>query len=154
MRVPFHKDNVERGFNPVDPGGPYEIECLKCEPGTSKAGKAKLDMEYQILAGPEQADGSDPAGKHLFDHVSAEDDGRAISLANLLDAFGVGDDDGFDTEDLIGATASVITKHEEYEGKIRDKIDQYIFASSAGQDGDDADQDGDDAADPVVESSE
>ena len=125
-KVPFNRDKVDTEFTPLDTGGPYEIECIKCEPGVSQTGNPKLDLEYQCISGPDQKSGFDVQGRHLFDHVSATDDGRAFSLANILDAFGIPNDkNGFNTEDFIGATCRVTVKHEEYEGKMRDRIDTY-----------------------------
>jgi hypothetical protein len=131
-RVKVNRSTINTSNVPVIPGE-YEVECIKAEPGESKAGNAKLKMEYQVLAGPDQGeDKPDCVGKHLFDDIYAEDDGKAFSLANAIDAFEVpNDDDGFDTEDFIGQRGRVSVTVETYtkaDGTevISNKIEKYL----------------------------
>jgi len=125
-RVGFNREKVATEWRPFD-DGEYEVEVHNAEPYQSKAGKPALKLDMIVLSGPDQADGSDVIGRHLFDNMSAVDDGNAFSLAMAIDCFQVPcDEEGFDSDDFIGCTGRVETVQEEFEGVVRTKIDKYL----------------------------
>jgi len=129
-RVGFNKENV-KGFDPVDEGD-YTVEVVKATIGTSKTGNPKLSLDMLIEKAPEQDNGQEVEGHHLFCDMSAADDGKAFMLAQALDCFQVPNDaEGFDTDDFIGAKGVVRVKKELYtpsdgEPRTQNKVDKFL----------------------------
>lgn len=126
-RVRFNRGNVKSDFTPLDEGVEYEVEVLKFNPSTSKKGNATIKADYQVFDGPEQVDGNPSIGRHLFDTLYAEDDGKAFSLGRALECFNIdGEGEEFDTDDVVGARGRVTVEHEIYEGKTQERV-KYVL---------------------------
>lgn len=103
------------------PYGKYEVKCLGIEPYTSKAGKAMIKFEYQILEGQYK-------NSHMWQYMSIQNDNPKtvaflIHLANEFmksmlpeesDKATVQFDNANQYTMVIGAVSDIVTNQYEY----------------------------------------
>jgi len=101
------------------PAGTYTCVIMKCEETTSKSGNQMIDWEADVREGEFE-------GHKLFWNTSLVEK-ALFRLVALLDAAGIGySNEGFATEDALGQVVDLKVTQEEYEGKVRNKVDDYL----------------------------
>lgn len=121
--------------------GVYPVKLLKAEDGKSQNGDDMIQCTFQVLKGEFK-------GQKLFDNFPIID--KALwKLKQMLEACGKKADGKvkIDLSKLEGLTCKVNVKHEEYKGKDRAKIAEYISMKEDADEGDDTPDNSDDTFD-------
>ena len=113
--------------------GKYHVSCIGASLSAQEGKRKSLVLKFKVEDGPEQSNGQSPYGKIITDFVFIEFEGMTKQgadinkdrLANACRALGLDSLSDFDTDQLIGATAFVTIKQEEYNGQVRAKIKSY-----------------------------
>tara|TARA_Y100000310_G_C20673053_1_gene811344 strand:+ start:1344 stop:1739 length:396 start_codon:yes stop_codon:yes gene_type:complete len=114
--------DLKGGFEPL-PVGQYPVTVTQCDIETAKSGSLKLSWRFQV-------DNPEFAGRVLFHNTSLQPQ-AAWRLIQELDALGVryvpeGEKPNivvkFNSDDCVGRRATADVIHEDWEGKIRNKI--------------------------------
>lgn len=114
--------------NTVLEEGPYSARIVKLESIVSAQKKTPgLHIEVVMLAGPVQANGSMPAGRHAFGDIwiAPSGEGRDIGLrklAKLCRACDIEQTDELDLEQFLNKELVVRIKHRSYNGETREEI--------------------------------
>lgn len=113
-RIPVNLDEVK---DVIDPGW-YLVRVTGQEIRTSeKSGSDYVNWELEIVE-PE----SEFHGQKLW-HITSLKESALSMLKNFLEACDfVWDPDGFTTEDVVGCELEVQVEHDEYEGKLRNRV--------------------------------
>lgn len=115
------------------PEGPYILKIVSAEHGESKQENPKIDWEFEVSQGEHE-------GAKLWATTSLDE--KALwKVRELLEAAGQDVPDGemdIDLDDIVGCELGAIIYHEEYEGKNRAKIGDFISVDEV-----DASEDGD-----------
>lgn len=107
------------------PDGEYDLVIEDANEKTSKAGSEMVEVRIAIQ------DGDYPNSAAVWEYLvfPKEDDEertKRLQMRNLvrfLTVFGIPfEADGFNSEDLIGATGRCMLKQEEYEGNVSNKL--------------------------------
>lgn len=101
--------------------GQYKLKITSAERGTTDNDNEKIDWEFEVANGPS-------AGSKLWTTTTLTDK-SLWKLRELLEAAGqeVPDDEmDIDLDDLVGCELGAVVFHEEYEGKNRAKISDFI----------------------------
>lgn len=108
------------GFKPI-PTGAHRIRIKSAEKAVSKSGKDMLSLQFVV---------SGETGT-LYHYIVFLPDRPEITNRNLtrfFDAFpGIKDGD-FNTANWAGQIGACSVKHEEYNGKVSEKVDYFIKA--------------------------
>jgi len=129
----FNVESVKNApLNSVADEGTYLVTIAKASLGESKQKKTPaVDLDYEIVAGPEQKDGRIIEGKHIFQHIyfpAGKDNGISErTLKQLCKAAKVeldGDENDI-MESLNGAELKIVVKHRMYNGEAQEDIKSY-----------------------------
>jgi hypothetical protein len=125
-----------REFSPLDPDW-YELEISKApEPGAAKSsGNPVVSVEFDVIGGPEQKDGSQPEGRKLFKTIPLSGEGTGI-LINFLESFDIpfekeGNRVLFDTDDCIQARGEAKVRQRTYEGEVQPDVRRFRSMGAA-----------------------
>lgn len=118
-------DSVKEGE--IVPEGEYDLRIVKASRKETKKGDREMTVVVIKIDDPEYPD-APPIMQYLVDSKSGDDSDqvrmRSVELKRFLQAFGVAmQADGYDDEDLPGATAKCMVVQEEGDDKvIRNRI--------------------------------
>lgn len=117
------------------PEGPYRLKITSAEKGESSNDNETINWEFEVVGGEHE-------GSKLW-YTTVLTDKSLWKLRELLEAAGqeVPDDEmDIDLDDLIDSELGAIVFHEEYEGKNRAKIGDFIAADEVEADDDEDDK--------------
>lgn len=119
--------------------GQHVVKLIEIEETESQAGNEMLSVTFQVTKGAS-------TGAKLYDNFVLTE--KALwKLQSFLIAIGMKADGKIvlDLDKLIGKTCIVEVAHEEYEGKTRARIQEFIKLNAKSNDDEDADDDEDEA---------
>jgi hypothetical protein len=120
--VSYVKIDLTKAKEPeVAPEGQYDIRCVKVSQTETKKKEPMTVLTLRIEAGDENYA---PVQEFItYPNGGQYDDLRTLTLKRILTAFEVPfDDQGFDTDELLGKTVSVLLVQEEGDdGVIRNR---------------------------------
>ena len=123
--------------------GQHTAKIVEVQENTTQAGDDMLTMVFEVIRG-------DSKGAKVFDNFVLTD--KALwKLKQLLQVVGVKCDGkiALDLDKLVGKVCDIAVYHEEYNGKTKARIDEYIALKSSGSDEDeDYDDDEDEDEEP------
>lgn len=120
IKTPVSLDNVKSGFAPI-PAGSYTVRVTDITMAKSQAGNDYLKFEFDVAEG-------DYAGRKIWGNYSLKET-ALWRLREALEAFGTSwSEDGFNTEDLIGAEAVASISIDETGQKPQNRIDDLVAA--------------------------
>jgi len=111
--------NLDEYTEPAPLGkGRYFVVCTNASGAVTSTGRDALQLNLEIIDGPELTDGTSPAGRRLIDRlimpaVDMKDGGKfcGVKLHQTCKAFGVSwDETGFDNEDFVGQEAIALLR--------------------------------------------
>ncbi len=117
--------------------GQHTAKIVEVQENTTQAGDDMLTMVFEVIKG-------DSKGAKVFDNFVLTD--KALwKLKQLLQVVGVKCDGkiALDLDKLVGKVCDIAVYHEEYNGKLKARIDEYI-ALKRSDDTDDEDDDDED----------
>jgi len=132
--VPEAENYVPQGV--LNPGW-YNVQCLNAKienRGSDEDPRYKLEMEFIVLGGTEQKDGSAPEERKLFaflalDHFETHKDQGQFAIGQLVGAcesMNVKMKNGeFDPDDFIDKTCDVKVTNREWEGEVQANIQRF-----------------------------
>lgn len=118
--------------------GQHTAKIVEVQENTTQAGDDMLTMVFEVIKG-------DSKGAKVFDNFVLTD--KALwKLKQLLQVVGVKCDGkiALDLDKLVGKVCDIAVFHEEYNGKLKAKIDEYIALKRASDDEDEDDDEEDD----------
>lgn len=118
--------NVESGGSRRFPEGDYVVEITKVEKGTSQYGNSQLIVTYTITEGKFE-------GKTIKDYMQLTEK-SLWRVGNLLDAVGIKWSKKkfkLPSDDLLGKELGVTLTDDEYNGKIKSKISDFLDEETA-----------------------
>ena len=118
--------------------GQHTAKIVEVQENTTQAGDDMLTMVFEVIKG-------DSKGAKVFDNFVLTD--KALwKLKQLLQVIGIKCDGkiALDLDKLVGKVCDIAVFHEEYNGKLKAKIDEYIALKRNDDDEDDYDDDDDD----------
>lgn len=121
--------------------GQHTAKITEVQESTTQAGDDMLTMVFEVIRG-------DSKGAKVFDNFVLTD--KALwKLKQLLQVLGVKCDGkiALDLDKLVGKICDIAVYHEEYNGKMKARIDEYIAIKRADTD-DDIDDDDDEDEEP------
>jgi len=128
----FNPESVRNApINSVVDAGTYLVRIAKASAGVSKQKQTpSVDLEYEIIAGPEQIDGRVIAGKHVFQHiyfpVGKSNEVSNATIKRLCKATGVEiDSDEQVLSDLVDRELKIKIAHREYQGEPQEDVKGY-----------------------------
>jgi len=121
-RIQFNGDETPEAM-PLPPVGvPVDFEVAKVEMKESKSGKPMLEVQMTII-------GTEAAGDSMWDYFTEPTSSKRtqIALKRMAAAVGVKiGADGLESEELLGRTGQFVLKAENYQGKERRRISDYV----------------------------
>lgn len=117
--------------------GQHTAKLVEIQENTTQAGDDMLTMVFEVIRGESK-------GAKVFDNFVLTD--KALwKLKQLLQVLGVKCDGkiALDLDKLVGKVCDIAVYHEEYNGKMKARIDEYIALKSSADDEDDDDEDED-----------
>ncbi len=127
--------------------GIHKVKVTSCEDKTSQGGDDMLVIAFEAISGEDK-------GSKVYDNFVLTE--KALwKVKQLLQALGIKCDGKIvlDTDKLIGKKCEVEVYHEEYNGQLRARVNEYRKATAAKSDDDDEydDDDADEDDDDVEE---
>ncbi|MRX70874.1 DUF669 domain-containing protein [Bacillus lacus] len=127
----FDEENVNTGFELVAEGK-YEAVIVNAEAGKSQAGKAKLQVDFEIRSDVPQ---NHQGAKVLYNTFTFEHEVAVRIVNSLLKACGFSNNHSFSSPEdmakqLINKNLKITVKHEDYE-KVVDGVKQKRVAARA-----------------------
>lgn len=118
--------------------GQHTAKIVEVQENTTQAGDDMLTMVFEVIKG-------DSKGARVFDNFVLTD--KALwKLKQLLQVIGIKCDGkiALDLDKLVGKVCDIAVYHEEYNGKMKARIDEYIALKRQNDDEEDNDDDDDD----------
>ena len=118
--------------------GQHTAKIVEVQENTTQAGDDMLTMVFEVIKG-------DSKGAKVFDNFVLTD--KALwKLKQLLQVVGIKCDGkiALDLDKLVGKVCDIAVFHEEYNGKLKAKIDEYITLKRSNDDEDYDDDDDED----------
>ena len=113
--------------------GIHRVKVASCEDKTTQAGDDMIMIAFEAVNGPDK-------GTKVFDNFVLTD--KALwKLKQLLQALGVKCDGKIvlDTDKLIGKQCEAEVFHEEYNGQLRARVNEYMKIKTTSEDEDEED---------------
>lgn len=143
MKKKLDFSNVEKLVKCTE--GQHIVKLIEASEGESEAGNAKIDAVFQVVKG-------NCKGAKLYDNFTLTE--KALwKLQEYLEAIGINATGKvvIDTDKYIGKICIADVKHEEYNGKVRAKIQEFIKLEASKKDEPDDDEDIDEDEDEDIE---
>ena len=120
----YTRDESAGDFKPI-PAGDYRIRIASAEKVVSKTGKDMLSLKFDVSGQP----------GYLFHNIVFLPDRPEITNRNLtkfFDSFKDIAEGKFEMSTWIGKIGACRIKHEEYNGKVRARVDYFIHKDKQG----------------------
>lgn len=128
-KVKYNVKGVQRGEFPVVEPGLYQAKIVKVEEGESKSGNGHMIIPtFEILRHKTHK------GAKLRTWILTEHEASAFKLAEFIDALGLPEKGGFDTDDILGQRVVIKVDADEYQGKPSARVGT-IYAADENSNG-------------------